>query len=156
MTKPVTEAELVELAQKFVKSRGDFGPESSRHSWRFFKKVELCGKISFREDDSRIIPKIDLPMEWNEKSAANLITAAQRGDADADIVLREIAAELLERSADLPDQLRQYAATCLRNYRRSKRSAHKTHSRNMTVAGIVYSMIRHTGLNPTRNRETAA
>jgi len=48
------------------------------------------------------------PMKWNEKLAAKLTADANKGDADADQVLREVAAEFLTKRIPLPNELADY------------------------------------------------
>jgi hypothetical protein len=96
--------------------------------------------------------------------AAKLIADAKQGDADADQVLRETAAECLERGELPPKPLVDYAATYLRAAASSRKKArqqpnsskqlHKTKYRDWILALTVHDVARHFNLDRTRNRAT--
>jgi hypothetical protein len=167
----------VEYAQKLIKQRGALSHKYSRDYWRFSTKAELSGQV---ETDERFLQGIKdalgkghgevsvffLPgsMKWNDKLLAKLIADAQQGDADADQVLREVAAACLERGELPPKPLADYAATSLRapsdrkkarqQPTSSKPQSHKTDYRDWILALTVDDVARHFNLTHTRNRVT--
>jgi hypothetical protein len=100
------------------------------------------------------------PMTWNEKLAAKLIAAAQQGDADADQVLREVAAEFLTKRIPLPDELADFVVPHLQQANASNQShktgstskAHKTEYRDWILALTVDVVAHRFNLKPTRSR----
>jgi len=100
------------------------------------------------------------PKTWNEKLAEKLIADAQQGDADADQVLREVAAEFLTKRIPLPNELADYVVPYLQQANSSNQSrktaskAHKTEYRDWILALTVNVVVRRFNLNPTRNRAT--
>ena len=105
------------------------------------------------------------PRTWDENLAAKLIADADQGDADADQVLREVAAECLERGELPPKPLADYAATCLRaspgrekakqqQPNSSKKQSHKTEYRDWILALTVSVVAQRFNLDLTPNRET--
>jgi hypothetical protein len=106
-------------------------------------------------------PFIAGSMTWNEEVAAKVIAAAERGDADADQVLREVAAEFLIKRIPLPNELADYVAPCLQQANSSKQSnktksnsskAHKTEYRDWILALTVNVVAHRFNLKPTRSR----
>ena len=137
---------------KRMDDNGVFLETNNRHNWRFFKKLELCSELAHYENGGEIV----LPLRWNAKSAQDLIREANKGDFDADMVLREIAAELIERSTQLPEQLQIYTAAALRaRYRKQKnKRGRKSQARvlfNQAVPHLVYTIARGAKIYPTRS-----
>jgi hypothetical protein len=95
------------------------------------------------------------PWTWNEEAEAKLIANAKQGNADADQLLRDLAAEFLERPELPPKPLRDYAATSLRAHsgRKQKRQRLENEGRNGHLALITHAVCRIFDLEPTRNRE---
>jgi hypothetical protein len=86
--------------------------------------------------------------------AAKLIADAKQGDADADQVLREVAAEFLIKRIPLPNELADYAAVDLLQANSSKKQSHKTDYHDWILALTVDDIVRYFQLNPTRNDAT--
>jgi hypothetical protein len=156
----------VEYAHKLIELRGGLSHKHSQEYWRFSTKAELRGPV---EADERFLQGIKDavkehgevsvhfllgPMTWNEKLAAKLIADAKQGDADADQVLRETAAEFLQRRIPLPDELADYVAAYLQQANSSKKQSHKTEYRDWILALTVADVAWRFKLNPTRNRAT--
>ena len=152
----------VEYAYKLIKQSGGLSPKHSREYWRFSTKAELRGWV---EAGERFVQGIKdafthgetiyfLPgqRKWNEELAAKLITDAKQGDVDADQVLREVAAEYLERHILPPNELADYVAAYLQQANSSKKQSHKTDYRDWILALTVADVARRFKLNPTRNR----
>jgi len=109
-----TEQQAIASAQWLIKMRGGLSHEHSLDYWRFSTKAELCGQVeagerfvqgikdAFAKDGEISISFLPGSMKWNEKLAAKLIADAQQGDADADQVLREVAAEYLKADQKPP------------------------------------------------------
>jgi hypothetical protein len=156
----------IELVQKFIEAMGGLSHEYSQKSWRFLTKAKLCGQIQTPERFLRSIidPNIDTaefrpidgPLKLDEKEATKLIADAKQGDANADQVLREVAAEYLKRRILPPKQLADYAAACLQQPKarphKTKTQSHKTEFRDWVLAVLVGNVVRKFGLKPTRNR----
>jgi hypothetical protein len=163
-------------AQWLIKMRGGLSHEHSKDYWRFSTKAELCGRVkaderfvqgikdAFAKDGEVSVSFLPGPMIWNEKLAAKLIADAERGDADADQVLREVAAEYLKADEKPPKLLAHYAGTCLwppagrekarQQLNSSKPQSHKTDYRDWILALTVDDIARHFKLNHTRNDAT--
>src|SRR5262249_29337071 len=166
-----TEQQAIASAQWLIGIRGGLSHKHTRDYWRLSTKAELRGPV---ETDERFLQGIKNalgkkngqvsvgflpgPMKWNEKLAAKLIANAEQGNADADQVLREVAAECLERGELPPQPLADYAATCLRaaagrkkarqQPNSSKPQSHKTNYRDWILALTVDDIVRHFKLNP--------
>jgi hypothetical protein len=141
---------------------GAFSKENNRFNWRFDQYVQICSQINFVADGKRIRPKIDLPLKWNSRAAQKVIRQARAGDRQADQVLCDIASELLERSVDLPPELRGYVVNLLRTgaellrKRRSpplkkRKNPHSTFLRDAMIIAIVDRVARHKKLKATRS-----
>ena len=168
---------MVEYTQKLIKQRGGPSHKYSQDYWRFSTKAELCGQVdtgeTFVQGIKNVFAKehgevsvyfLPGPGKWNEKLLAKLIADAKQGDAGADQVLREVAAECLERGELPPQPLADYAATCLRapsgrkkarqQPNSSKPQSHKTDYRDWILALTVDDAARHFNLTHTRNDAT--
>src|SRR5262249_41448095 len=109
-----TEEQAIAAAQWLIGIRGGLSHKHSQDYWRFSTKAELCGQVdtgerflqgikdAFAKDGEVSISFLPGPGKWNEKLAAKLIADATQGDADADQVLREVAADYLRRRIPLP------------------------------------------------------
>ena len=168
-----TEQQAIAAAQWLIGIRGGLSLKHSLDYWRFSTKAELCGQV---EAGDRFVQGIKdalvkkhgevsisfLPRQgkWNEELAAKIIADAKQGDADADRVLREVAAEFLTKRIPLPNELADYVAACLRQANSSKAQSdkkaqsHKTDSRHWILALTVDDIVRHFKLNRTRNDAT--
>ena len=168
-----TEQQAIASAQWLIGIRGGLSHKHSRDYWRFSTKAELCGQV---EAGDRFVQGIKdalvkkhgevsisfLPRQgkWNEELAAKIIADAKQGDADADRVLREVAAEFLTKRIPLPNELADYVAACLRQANSSKAQSdkkaqsHKTDYRDWILALTVDDIVRHFKLNRTRNDAT--
>ena len=168
-----TEQQAIASAQWLIKLRGGLTHEYSQDYWRFSTKAELCGHVATNE---RFLQGIKNALKehggevsiyflpglgkWNGKLAAKLIPDAKQGDADADQVLREVAAEHLQRRTPLPDELADYVAACLQQTNSSKAQSdekaqsHKTDYRDWILALTVDDVARHFNLDETRNEAT--
>jgi hypothetical protein len=172
-----TDRQAVASARWWIELRGGLSHKHSRDYWRFSTKAELRGQVEAGERfvqgiKDYLVKKhgevsIDFlpgPGKWDEKLAARLIVDAEQGDADADQVLREAAAECLERGELPPKPLQIYAATSLRarpsrkKTRRqpnsSKPQSHKTDYRDWILALTVDDIVREFKLKHTRNEAT--
>jgi len=175
-----TEQQAIADAQWLIGIRGGLSHKYSRDYWRFSTKAELCGQVdsgerfvqgikdAFSKNGEVSIFFLPGRGEWNEKLAAKLIADAEQGDADADQVLGEVAADHLRRRIPLPNELADYVAACLpqgSNKAQSDKKAqsHKTDYRDWILALTVDDIVRHFKLNSalrhfklkhTRNRET--
>src|SRR5215467_14423747 len=109
-----TEQQAIADAQWLIGIRGGLSHKYSQDYWRFSTKAELCGQVDtgerFVQGIKNVFAKehgevsvyfLPGPGKWNEKLLAKLIADAKQGDAGADQVLREVAAECLERG-ELP------------------------------------------------------
>ena len=162
-----TEQQAIASAQWLIELRRGLALEYSQDYWRFSTKAELRGAV---ETDERFLQGIkDVlgkkhgevsvgfipgPMKWNEKLAAKLIADAKQGNADADHVLREVAAELLTKRIPVPNELADYVAAYLQQPKSSKKQSHKTDYRDWMLALTVDDVARHFKLNHTRNDAT--
>jgi hypothetical protein len=162
-----TEQQAIASAQWLIELRGALSHKYSQDYWRFSTKAELCGQV---ETDERFVQGIKDalvkkhgevyihflpgPGKWNEKLAAKLISDAKQGDADADQVLREVAAEFLLKRIPPPDELADYAAAHLLQTNSSKKQSHKTDYRDWILALTVDDIVRHFNLKHTRNKAT--
>ena len=162
-----TEQQAIASAQWLIELRRGLALEYSQDYWRFSTKAELRGAV---ETDERFLQGIkDVlgkkhgevsvgfipgPMKWNEKLAAKLIADAKQGNADADHVLREVAAELLTKRIPVPNELADYVAAYLQQPKSSKKQSHKTDYRDWILALTVDDIVRHFKLYHTRNRAT--
>src|SRR5262249_54108250 len=120
-----TEQQAIASAQWLIKLRGGHFHKYSQENLRFLTKAELRGQVeagerfvqgvkdAFAKDGEVSICFLPGPGKWNEKLAAKLIADANQGDADADQVLREVAAEYLKADEKPPKPLAHYAGTCL-------------------------------------------
>ena len=172
-----TEQQAIAAAQWLIELRGGLSLKHSLDYWRFSTKAELCGQVEpeerFLQGIKAVLTKehgevsvyfLPGPGKWNEKLLTKLIADAKQGDAGADQVLREVAAECLERGELPPQPLADYAATCLRapsgrkkarqQPNSSKPQSHKTDYRDWILALTVDDVARHFKLKHTRNRET--
>jgi hypothetical protein len=171
-----TVQQAIAEAQRFIERSGGLSHEYSRDYWRFSTKAELRGWVEageqfvqgIKDDFAKEYGEVSvsfLPgsMKWNKKLAAKLVDDAERGDADADQVLREVAAEFLTKRIPLPDELADYVVPHLQQANSNSRNqshkteyskAHKTEYRDWIFALTVNVVVRRFNLNPTRNRET--
>jgi hypothetical protein len=174
-----TEQQAIAYAQKRIKVAGGLSHKHSQDYWRFSTKAELRGPVEadvdrflqdindafkeFGEVSVRFLPGPPGTMTWNDKLLEKLIVDAEQGDADADQVLREAAAECLERGELPPKPLLIYAATSLRAHPRrkhrqqpnsSKPQSHKTDYRDWILAFTVDDVARQFNLRHTRNDAT--
>ena len=146
-----TEQQAIASAQWLIKIRGRLSHKYSLDYWRFSTKAELCGQVeaggrfvecikdAFAKDGEVSIYFLPGSGKWNEELAAKLIADAEQGDADADQVLGEVAADYLRRRILLPNELADYIAACLpqgSNKAQSgkKPQSHKTDYRDWTLA----------------------
>jgi hypothetical protein len=181
---PATEQQAIADAQWLIKMRGGLSHEHSRDYWRFSTKAELRGWVeaderfvqsikdavaerfgdAFAKDGEVSVSILPGPMTWNKELAAKLIADAKQGDADADQVLREVAAEYLKADENPPTPLAHYLGTCLwppagpkkarQQPNSSKRQSHKTDYRDWILALTVDDIARRFNLTPTRNEAT--
>jgi hypothetical protein len=159
-----TERQAIASSQWLIELRGGLSRKHSQDYWRFSTKAELCGQV---EAGERFVQGIKNALakkhgevsiyflpgsgEWNEKLATKLIADAKQGDADANQVLREVAAEYLQRRIPLPDELAGYYSQQANS---SKKQSHKTDYRDWILALTVDDIVRHFKLYHTRNRAT--
>jgi hypothetical protein len=169
-----TEQQAIASARDLIERSGGLSHEYSRDYWRFSTKAELRGSVETGERFLQGIKdaldkqyrKVSIcflpgPKTWNEKLAEKLIADAQQGDADADQVLREVAAEFLTKRIPLPNELADYVAPYLQQANSSKQShktgptskAHKTEYRDWILALTVNVVAHRFNLYPTRNRD---
>jgi hypothetical protein len=156
----------VEYAYKFIERSGGLSHKHSQEYWCFSTKAELCGSVEGGERflqgikdaleergqvSVRLLPRL---RTWNEQLAAKLIANAKQGDAGADQVLREVAAEFLTKRIPLPDELADYVAAYLQQANSSKKQSHKTEYRDWMLALTVADVARHFNLKPTLNKAT--
>ena len=175
-----TEQQAIAYAQKRIKVAGGLFRKHSQDYWRFSTKAELRGPIEadverflrdikdafkeFGEVSVRFLPGPPGTMTWNPKLAEKLIADAEQGDADADQVLREVAAEYLKADKKPPEPLAHYAGTCLwpppgrekarQQPNSSKPQSHKMDYRDWIIAFTVDDVARQFNLRHTRNDAT--
>jgi len=162
-----TEQQAIASARQLIERSGGLSHEYCRDYWRFSTKAELRGWVEtgerFVQGIKNALAKygevsisfLPGPGKWNETLAAKLIADAEQGDADADQVLREVAAEYLKADEKPPKPLAYYAATCLWAHSdRKKAQRSLKRCSDEYLARIVYAVSRIFGLAPTRNRAT--
>ena len=170
------EQQAIASARDLIERGGGLSHEYSRDYWRFLTKAELRGwvetgerflqgiKDTLAKEYGKVsvdFPFITGPMKWNEKLAAKLTADANKGDADADQVLREVAAEFLTKRIPLPNELADYVVPYLQQANSSNQShktgstskAHKTEYRDWILALTVNVVAHRFNLYPTRNRD---
>jgi hypothetical protein len=168
-----TEQQAIASTRDLIERSGGLSHEYSQDYWRFSTKAELRGWVETGErflqgiKDALVkqygevsISFLSGPMTWNKKLAEKLITDAQQGDADADQVLREVAAEFLTKRIPLPDKLADFVVPYLQQASTSNQShktgstskAHKTEYRDWILALIVNVVAHRFNLKPTRSR----
>jgi hypothetical protein len=159
--------QAIRQARMRIKVAGGLSDQHSREYWRFSTKAELRGPVEadverFLQDikdvykeygqvSARFLPGT---RTWNEELAAELIADAKQGDADANQVLREVAAEFLTTRIPLPDELADYVASYLQHPNSNKKHSHKKDYRDWILAFTVHDIARQFKLNPTRNKAT--
>ena len=171
-----TEQQAIASARDLIERGGGLSHEYSRDYWRFSTKAELRGwvetgerflqgiKDTLAKEYGKVsvdFPFITGPMKWNEKLAAKLTADANKGDADADQVLREVAAEFLTKRIPLPNELADYVVPYLQQANSSNQShktgstskAHKTEYRDWILALTVNVIAHRFNLKPTRSRD---
>ena len=169
-----TEQQAIASARDLIERSGGLSLEYSQDYWRFSTKAELRGWVETGDrfvqgiKDALVkqygevsISFLPGPMTWNEKLAEKLIADAQQGDADADQVLREVAAEFLTKRTPLPDELADFVVPYLQQANSSKQShktestskAHKTEYRDWILALTVNVIAHRFNLKPTRSRD---
>jgi len=169
-----TEQQAIASARQLIERSGGLSHEYCRDYWRFSTKAELRGWVEtgerFVQGIKNALAKygevsisfLPGPGKWNETLAAKLIADAEQGDADADQVLREVAAEYLKADEKPPKPLDHYAGTCLwpppgrkkAKQQPNSSKAHKTEYRDWILALTVDVVVRRFNLKPTRNRAT--
>ena len=165
-----TEQQAIAYAQMRIKVAGGLSHKHSQEYWRFSTKAELRGPVEaeverflqgikdvfkeYGEVSARFLPGPPGLRTWNEKLAGKVIADAKQGDADADQVLREVAAEFLIKRIPLPDELADYVAAYLQHPNSSKKQSHKKDYRDWILAFTVHDIARHFKLNPTRYKAT--
>jgi hypothetical protein len=129
-------------------------------SWRFLEKAQLS-PITYNGRNGSFA----LPLKWNDKKALALVEQANRGNTDADRVLREATAELLQRRQALPDSLRDWLTDYLvsdarpggkgkpRRGPKPRTLASRDHTLALAVKRLTH---KHWGFAPTRHREMKA
>jgi hypothetical protein len=140
-------------AQWLIETRGGLSHHHSQDYWRFSTKAELRGQVEagerFVQGIKDALAKkhgevsihfLPGPGKWNEELAAKLIADAEQGDADADQVLRDAAADCLERG-ELPPkplQIYVYGLVPVRKRQGSNQTqADRNHTRRPIVIGFL-------------------
>jgi hypothetical protein len=175
-----TEQQAIASARNLIELRGGLSHKHSQEYWHFWTKAELHGRVDTGEgerflqrvkdvlakqyDGKLSISFLPGPGKWNETLAEKLIADVKQGDANADQVLREVAAEYLKADEKPPKPLAHYAGTCLwplpgrkkvrQQPNSSKPQSHKTDYRDWILALTVDDVAKGFRLKHTRNRET--